>query len=175
MGIQDRDYYWKDREIDAANQQPSGRRFRVIDEVRYPSSEPVESHSPERTLGVLTVVSALIVVAFISYQAQVDRAEKQAQQKAAEHAIQASVAKAADVKARAVAQADEQARVHADQLEQKRRLLEKLNKDAEKKRQRDAAWDSFYQPSFQCKSDWTVECANVLIRARAAFSVQHGD
>ena len=175
MGIQDRDYYWKDRDIDGAKLPPSGQRFRVIDEVRRRPSQPAESHSPERVLGVLTVISALIVVAFISYQSRIDRAEKQAQQVAAQLAAQASIARAAETKARAAAQAEQQERAHAAQLEQKKLLLEKLNKDADRKLQRDAAWERFYRPSAQCKADWTVDCANTLIRARKAFAAQHGD
>lgn len=129
MGIQDRDYYWKDRDIDGAKLPPSDRRSWVIDEVRHRPPEPPESHSPERVLGSLTVISALIVVAFISYQSRIDRAEKQAQQQAAQQAVQASNARAAEAKARAVAQAEQQARLQAERLEQKKRLLEKLNRD----------------------------------------------
>lgn len=173
MGIQDRDYYWKDRDIDGAKLPPSGRRFRVIDEVRHRPSEPVESRSPERLLGWLTFISALIVVTFISYQVRIDRAEKQAQQAAVHQATQASIARAAEANARASAQAEQQARLQAEQLEQRKRLLEKLNKDAERKLQRDAAWERFYRPSAQCKADWTVECANALIRARARFDDQY--
>lgn len=173
MGIQDRDYYWKDRDIDGAKLPPSGRRFRVIDEVRHRPPDPAESHSPERLLASLTVISALIVVAFISYQSRIDRAEKQAQQAAVQQATQASIARAAEAKARASAQAEQQVRLQAEQLEQRKRLLEKLNKDAERKLQRDAAWERFYRPSAQCKADWTVECANALIRARARFDDQY--
>lgn len=129
MGIQDRDYYWKDRDIDGAKLPPSGRRSRVIDEVRHRPPEPAESHSPERLLAWLTVISALIVVAFISYQSRVDRAEKQIQQAAVHQAAQASIARAAEAKARAVAKAEYQERLQAERLEQKKRLLEKLNKD----------------------------------------------
>lgn len=186
MGIQDRDY-WRERynNIDRNSDNSfggsssgvplSGRRFRVIDEVRRRPPEPAETHSPERLLGWLTFISALIVVAFISYQVWIDRAEKQAQQVAAQQAMQASIAKAAQAKARAAAQAEQQARLQAEQLEQKKRLLEKLNKDAERKLQRDAAWERFYRPSAHCKADWTVDCANTLIRARKAFAAQQGD
>lgn len=175
MGIQDRDYYWKDRDGDGAKLPPSGRRFRVIDDVMHPPPDPSESHSPERVLGVLTVISALIVVAFISYQSKIDRAEKQAQQQATQQAAHASIARANAVIASAAAQAAQQERVHAVQLEQKKLLLEKLNKDVERNIQRDAAWERFYRPSSHCKNDWTVDCANMLIRARNAFAAQHGD
>lgn len=175
MGIQDRDYYWKDRDIDAAKLSPSGRRFRVNDEVRHRPSEPAESHSPERVLGALTVISALIVVVFISHLSRIDRTEKHAQQVVAEQATQAAITRAEAENAHAAVQAEQQARLHAEQLEQKKRLLEKLNKDAERNLQRDAAWDRFYRPSAQCKSDWTVDCANTLIRARNAFAAQYRD
>ena len=173
MGIQDRDYYWKDRDIDGAKLPPSGQRFRVIDEVRHRPSEPAESHSPERVLGVLTAISALIVVAFISYQSRIDRAEKQAQQVAAQQATQASIARAAEANSRAAAQAEQQARLHADQLEQKKKLEEKIRQEAERKNKRLEAWNQFYKPSLQCQADWTVECANALIRARARFDDQY--
>lgn len=173
MGIQDRDYYWKDRDVDGAKQQPSGRRFRVIDEVRHRPPEPAESHSPERVLGSLTVISALIVIAFISYQSRIDRVEKQAQQAAVQQATQASIARAAEGKARASAQTEQQARLHAEQLEHKKKLEEKLRQEAERKNKRLEAWKRFYQPSLQCQADWTVECANALIRARARFDDQY--
>lgn len=173
MGIQDRDYYWKDRDIDGAKLPPSGQRFRVIDEVRHRPSEPAESHSPERVLGVLTVISALIVVAFISYQSRIDRAQKHAQQAPAQQATQASIARAAEANARAAAQAEQQARLHADQLEQKKKLEEKIRQEAERKNKRLEAWSQFYKPSLQCQADWTVECANALIRARARFDDQY--
>lgn len=174
MGIQDRDYYWKDRNIDGSRSEPPGRNFRAEASVFSGPSEVRETYSPERLLRVLTVISALIVLVFIGYQARVDRAEERAQQEAAQKAMQASIANEVAARERAIAAAEQQARMRADQLEQKKRLLERLNQDAERQRQRAAAWERFYQPSLQCQADWTVECANTLIKARNEFAAKYG-
>lgn len=171
MGIQDRDYYWKDRDIDGSRSQPSARQYRA--EVSG-SSRTSEAYSPERLLTALTLISVLIVLAFIGYQAYVDRAEKRAQQEAVQRARQASIAWEAAAQERAAARAEQQARMRADQLEQKKRLFERLNQDAERQQQRAAAWERFYQPSLQCQADWTVECANTLIKARNEFAAKYG-
>ena len=165
MGIQDRDYYWKDRDI-------GGSRILQDDAVYSPE---IETHNPERVLAFLTVLSILALVFFIGYRAHLDRVEANAALKAEQLARQEAVARDAESRALAAAQAVQRERLQAAQLEQKKLLIAKLNTEVDQKLKRDRAWEHFYRPSLQCRADWTVDCANALIKARGAFAAQYKD
>lgn len=165
MGIQDRDYYWKDRDIDGS---------RILQDDAFYSPE-IETHNPEKVLAFLTVLSVLAVVFFIGYRAHLDRVEANAVLKAEQLAHQEAIARDAESRALAVAQAAQRERLQAVQLEQKKLLIAKFNTEVDQKLKRDRAWERFYRPSLQCRADWTVDCANALIKARGAFAAQYKD
>lgn len=198
MGIYDRDYYWENRDIDGSRLPPSGRRFRVVDEVRYRSSQPSESHSsfrrrssrpvsqqdhvPEALLKKLTYL-ALFVALVVAYLL--------AHRWYALHRIDRIVHSSINALPHAVAAPQAQLQSQSDErrkqlslerdLEMQRAIARQKLKDrldrehAERVKRRSAAWERFYQPSPECLRDATVECANAFIRAQKAFNEKYKD
>lgn len=74
--------------------------------------------------------------------------------------------------------AEQLAREQADQAERQKRsalaLADRLER--ERKTRKNAAWESFYQPSPACKADsGTAACANEYMAARKRFDGQYVD
>lgn len=202
MGIQDRDY-WQDwmrgNEGEGPYRKPfpggsggSGnppRRFKIIDEVREPAGRqlpPQSDHVPEVLLKRLTSLAAVVGFAVVALLAYRWYALHQLNQSILAFMNEVPKAITAPVQQSVIqshAQAEERRRQLALErdLEMQRAIARQEMRDrldrehAERVRRRNAAWERFYQPSYECRRDATVECANAFIRAQKAFNEQYKD
>lgn len=188
MGIQDRDY-WRERYSSNEDKEPpegqaSGKVYANWGgrEPALPAKAAPLSHSPERTLQFLTVVSVIAVAGFFAYRWHADHSAQIALERAHQMAQKTALEQQqAAANSRALAVASEQ-RLAAERQRQAQKSSEQFaqfqRQDAEH-RQRDKkkedAWRRFYKPSADCSSDAFVECGNAYIRARRAFEAQYKD
>jgi hypothetical protein len=182
MGLQDRDWYWAERD---RKERENARSEPVL--VFLPRTPPPAKRRPPesatfgaarpplswRQLGLLAIASAVLVLASFSLERAVRQSREAAAAAEQKEKQTVSAERAADERrkhftALAAVQEAERARVAAVRAEVEAAAKAKA---AEASRQ-SAAWAQFYKPDPQCSTSWTVDCANAYIRAKRRFAQQ---
>jgi hypothetical protein len=177
MGIQDRDWYWKERARKEGYRGPPPASapgpVRVVLSLRRSASAP---NAWMRAVGwaaaAVLVLVATILVAQWRDQVAAERASLRTRD-----SLERSTRAAAENERRIAAQQTlgraelhrkEAVRVEALR-EQERGRQEAAALAAQQAARKVAAWETFYRRSSRCSDVATVECANEFIRARRAF------
>ena len=154
MGIQDRDWYWEDREA----------RERLL-----PAKPRVEVDLFWEIVGGVFLGSLLAAIVFFGYQ------EFRVQQELAAVASRAKQ-ELAVIAAQQARQRQAEARLaQARQAEEDQRRADEASERAvaeEAAAAKAAAWKKFYKRPAACETNADVECANHFIRSKRAFEAQ---
>jgi len=176
MGVQDREWYWKER-LRKEQLHYNPKVFR-----RPETSDTALGSEPRRSIVGPLVVMACVVVAALTFMADRHR-ENAMTSPQSQAAKRARETQQVDAEATSESARRQQERLSAFQQQEARRLQEiaaqreressasAMAAQAEERRQ--TAWAKFYRPSPKCEGSGTVECANEFIRARRKFEAQY--
>jgi hypothetical protein len=184
MGLQDRDWYWAERDRKERENAGLSRTVQVFLPSPPPPTPPStsarfgEERAPLtwRQLGFLTIiVAALIWTSFsveraVRHRAEVATTTDQARKREKERALAEQTAdeRRRHFAALAAMQDAERARAAAARAEVEAAAKAKAEEEARQA----ASWQQAYRPEPQCGTSWTVDCANAYIRAKRKFAAQ---
>jgi hypothetical protein len=181
MGLQDRDWYWKDRDRrerestsveDIPPVRPGAR-------VRHATSPFGATRLPLqwRQLGLMTVVIAALIgvsfyVAHASNAARAQTAAKEHERQQGDRQKVLAEQSAEKMHQRLTAMTEQQNAEQSSAAAAKAELEALAKSRASDAARVAASWDRFYKPDPRCSASWTVECANSYIRAKRKFAEQ---
>lgn len=183
MGVQDRDWYWKERARKEGNlgsppvPPPGSRRTRPIPRAAPSVSNHWLASAPWAPAAVLVLLATVL---FAQWRNEVaagrvaERSRDSGQQVTRQ--VEAEKRRIADQQAarQAEFQRQESARIEALREQERSRQRAAISA-AEEAARKQTAWEKFYQRSSKCRQAATVECANDFIRARRAFEAKYSE
>jgi hypothetical protein len=178
MGVQDRDWYWKDRDRKAGlHYNPKAFRGSWA---AWPESARANPPTPTSRKIWIACLAMLCAAWFVWQWRQHDMSSR----RAADRAQQTEVLRLQAMERDRVSLANRQselATIQQEETDRVRLLIAKQHADAQAselaaidERHRRALWANFYQPAPGCENNTTVQCANAFIRARQRFEATYG-
>jgi flagellar biosynthesis/type III secretory pathway M-ring protein FliF/YscJ len=178
MGVQDRDWYWKER--DKKERAAYGDEL-GSDVTQFPRRHQSRSMHPV-TMAALSLLGAVLLYAmiasFMQWRAQrmVDQVTRAGQESIRQSQLQAEQMQreASEREAQRQVELRQQEALRVQAISERHQVEEEAQRAAAEGVDRKAkAWAKFYRKPASCNDAATMECANSFIRAKRTFEERY--